>query len=1001
MAKLYPPYLSGIVPSFYSHDSKIVLNVPFSLNKTVGLGDIAGFALKIKTVQTNTLVGSYTQLFGKNEDLIKDAVLKQTVPFEISPRLLTVGQFYKVQLAFIDKTETIGYYSSTAVTKYTTKPLIYLSGLDYTLTNNHNYTYTGIYSQGNGDPTEKMYSCRFVMKDSNGKIFADSGDIIHHTYNDTSARESHEEYSIPNDLEQNKSYYMTFSVKTNNGMVVESHRYRIIKAGEVSPDMDVTLYTKMNYEDGYIDLILKNNAKDFSQREKKVSGMFYILRAASNDAYAWREMGKFTLQAQVPSRNLWKDYSVEQGVTYVYAIQQYNNYGLRSDKIKTQPVVADFEDAFLYDGTRQLKIKYNPKVSSFTREIKEQETETIGSKYPFIFRNGNVDYHRFPISGLISYLGDENQQFMKKKELGIENSTTDLISENILAERLFKTEVLKWLSNGEPKLFRSPGEGNFVVRLLKVSLSPNDTVGRMLHSFSCQATEISNNSYESLKGMGFIDVGSDVAQTRYQSINISGHSQEMDMIARSIMSYYELKINIQLTEELYYRIMNSTYIDPEDNVEKRIDISKSTTKLYTLVLHSSTVIGNTVPLPKKLIEAIASLEGKVTFASGKLNARDAYSIDIQNARPGTMFRLDKETIIIGPSGNYYIEMPKGVKDIYLPQKQPRLMNPVTGKEDFPMGVITYSYLSDMANVFDLYSGSDVVDYPVRVWYGTPTRKKYNPYKGEYETTHDIIECIKDVKTSIIKIFKVKFSKRFVQPVFAKTITEIIKRYDETLGSEVEEKKERLAYFFDMDCKKEMTDNMRNPAYLYQVCKPREDYKYEEFYKYTQWFTDANFRMGYYMSGGKEYPYTTKEMIDGLTGEHFMYEDNFYDYSLGKHTATLQEMDYELEDQDLKIDSIVIGKGVVCEMSYQTRVMTFSCEREEFQVPKAKRDLWDNSLLGWKRVKESFAAASPGDETRWNELLESYNFYRQTIDSTYEDLVTHVATAKKDFEEAMK
>ena len=202
-------------------------------------------------MQTNTLVGSYTQLFGKNEDLIKDAVLKQTVPFEISSRLLIVGQFYKVQLAFIDKTETIGYYSSTAVTKYTTKPLIYLSGLDYTLTNNHNYTYTGIYSQGNGDPTEKMYSCRFVMKDSNGKIFADSGDIIHHTYNDTSARESHEEYSIPNDLEQNKSYYMTFSVKTNNGMVVESHRYRIIKAGEVSPDMDVTLYTKRDMESSF------------------------------------------------------------------------------------------------------------------------------------------------------------------------------------------------------------------------------------------------------------------------------------------------------------------------------------------------------------------------------------------------------------------------------------------------------------------------------------------------------------------------------------------------------------------------------------------------------------------------------------------------------------------------------------------------------------------------------------------------------------------------------
>jgi hypothetical protein len=28
-------------------------------------------------------------------------------------------------------------------------------------------------------------------------------------------------------------------------------------------------------------------------------------------------------------------------------------------------VVADFEDMFLYDGERQLKIKFNPTVSSF------------------------------------------------------------------------------------------------------------------------------------------------------------------------------------------------------------------------------------------------------------------------------------------------------------------------------------------------------------------------------------------------------------------------------------------------------------------------------------------------------------------------------------------------------------------------------------------------------------------------------------------------------------
>jgi len=58
---------------------------------------------------------------------------------------------------------------------------------------------------------------------------------------------------------------------------------------------------------------------------------------------------------------------------------------------------------FLYDGKKQLKIRFNPKVSSFKNDLQEQKIDTIGSKHPFIFRNGNVCYKEFPISGLISF----------------------------------------------------------------------------------------------------------------------------------------------------------------------------------------------------------------------------------------------------------------------------------------------------------------------------------------------------------------------------------------------------------------------------------------------------------------------------------------------------------------------------------------------------------------------------------------------------------------------
>jgi hypothetical protein len=81
---------------------------------------------------------------------------------------------------------------------------------------------------------------------------------------------------------------------------------------------------------------------------------------------------------------------------------------------------------------------------------------------------------------------------------------TNLSHENYQNEREFKLEVLEWLTNGKPKLFRSPSEGNYVVRLMNTSFSPNDTLGRMLHTFSTTAYEIARNDFKSLISLGLI-----------------------------------------------------------------------------------------------------------------------------------------------------------------------------------------------------------------------------------------------------------------------------------------------------------------------------------------------------------------------------------------------------------------------------------------------------------------------------------------------------------------
>ena len=195
----------------------------------------------------------------------------------------------------------------------------------------------------------------------------------------------------------------------------------------------------------------------------------------------------------------------------------------------------DFEDAFLFDGERQLRLRYNPKVNSFKNSVLEQKVNTIGNKYPFIFRNGNVSYKEFPIGGLISYLEDEENLFSKEYDIKkynrkvtphaeediIEYLPTDLINDNQTKERIFKLAVLDWLTDGKPKLFRSPSEGNYIVRLLNTSLSPENALGRMIHNFTATAYEIAECNYNNLIFYNFINPNNiDKIQIKWETIEL-------------------------------------------------------------------------------------------------------------------------------------------------------------------------------------------------------------------------------------------------------------------------------------------------------------------------------------------------------------------------------------------------------------------------------------------------------------------------------------------------
>lgn len=556
MAKLYPPCIENALPAFAKKDQAVKIAVPFQLNRAVSRNDFKYLAIIIKTVSTGTI-----KVDGeKSSPLIEYNSTKgyYIARFDLPKGIFdpAIGQYYKIQVAFCDtnNNDQIGYYSSVATIKCIAEPEVSIRGLSLSKDCNQNInTYVGEYSQ-KSDPTEKVYSYRFDVYTEDKKLIATSNELLHDSSTDTDAKKSIDEWTLDQVLDLDTPYHITYSIKTINGYETKvTYPIMEVKTRDLDNDkLKLALNADNIADEGYVNVYL-TRISETPLQEKNIIGYFILLRSSDkNNFKSWSEVCRFNLlNENAHNKELWKDFSVEQGVTYRYAIQAYNEKQIYSNRLLSKDVSIDFEDCFLYDGERQLKIRFNPKISSFKRTLLESKVDTLGGKHPFIFRNGRVDYKEFSISGLISLISDSNEFFMKgiyntssykirqpkkynfntqlwEEDKGLTISTpalknntdyedkeklqearfsgsqTDLTAENYYNERQFKLEALEWLSDGKPKLFRSAAEGNYIVRLMNVSLSPVDALGRMLHNFQCTAYEIADCTFANLEKYGFI-----------------------------------------------------------------------------------------------------------------------------------------------------------------------------------------------------------------------------------------------------------------------------------------------------------------------------------------------------------------------------------------------------------------------------------------------------------------------------------------------------------------
>lgn len=498
---LYPPYIEGKLRTQVGG----AIYVPFNLNRAVGYADLQGLQVqaRIKNPSTNIVVGT---LLGEHQTTTQIDVYLATFfnnkhENDKIFKSLEDGQYYKLQLGFGD-----GIFSTVSVFKYIKQaPQVFIQGLNSSVVNLNTQKYIGGFASD--DSSEKVYHYWFELY-QNGVLVENSGELLHNSSQDIDTKSSYDEYTLKTGLDESSYYQIRYVVKTNNDLVISSPLYHIEKTVELLDNNKIQFKAVPNTEDGAIDLFITGDSK----KQQLIAGKYSFYRSEAENI--WTEIGTVAFDEYLTITDkivFYSDRTIVQGTKYRYALQRIHE-DIQCKRLETDYVSCDFEDIYLMDSERQLRVRFDPKVSSLKDTILESKMETIGGQYPFVFRNGRTKYKEIPISGLISLLMDENNDFSLLRNQTPSNKISDydfktnLSGDNIAAERKFKLEVLDWLNNGQIKLFRSPTEGNYIVRLLNVSLSPVDTLGRMLHSFSATAYEMMGYSIENLIQQHFLGV---------------------------------------------------------------------------------------------------------------------------------------------------------------------------------------------------------------------------------------------------------------------------------------------------------------------------------------------------------------------------------------------------------------------------------------------------------------------------------------------------------------
>lgn len=540
---LYPAVIETYMPAFLIDSGDIekdICKVYFSISQYNSFSDIVNAQVSVRNQNTNISVLNplkypcevmLTNIYVDSSVTTDAKYYVKIQKTDIENNNFKIDEYYKVQIRFTDtEAEEISMaipqaidswlvnnldhfseWSSVCLVRGISKPTLNLLDWDPAETrvidwSVQNTQISGSLTFADPDENETLKSYRIRLYDTEDNLLTDSGDIYTSNYNNVNTVA----YTFKYNFKVDTDYYFTFEYTTQN-LYTETITYNLSMIQGNTQSYNLLLTGYIRPEDGNIDLQIRR-----STDQTPISGNIVLRRSSSKENFTiWEDIHTEAVLNVQEVDITWSDFTVESGVWYSYCAQVVLPDGTRGKITEINaPIMIVLDDIYLTTAKKQLKVKFNPSLSSLKRNINETRTDTIGSKYPFIKRNGDMDYMSFPIGGLISSEMDENRKFTSKTKLYGENKKyyKDYNEQyeinrhsDVVYERAFREAVMDYLYSGEVMLFRSPTEGNYLVRLMDISLSPENTLGRRLWSFSGTAYEVDSCSIDNYDKYGIIE----------------------------------------------------------------------------------------------------------------------------------------------------------------------------------------------------------------------------------------------------------------------------------------------------------------------------------------------------------------------------------------------------------------------------------------------------------------------------------------------------------------